>query len=76
MAVTNSHSTSRLTQRIRKPFDLIIVLEQAFVHHVRETGDTETFAARVPLVIPSMQKQNSFLPPTEVYFYTLFISVL
>ena len=76
MAVTNSHPTSRLTRRIRKLFDLNIVLEQAFVHYVRQTGDTEPLAPRVPLVIPSIQKQNSFLPRTEVYFYTLFILVL
>ena len=67
---------SRLTRRIRKLFDLNIVLEQAFVHYARQTGDTQPFAPRVPLVIPSIQKQNSFLPPTEVYFYTLFILVL
>ena len=76
MAVTNSHPTSKLTWRIRKLVDLNIVLEQAFVHYVRQTGDAKPSAPRVPLVIPSVQKQNTFLPPTEVYFYTLFILLL
>jgi hypothetical protein len=53
-----------------------MILKPAFVHYVRQTGDTEPFAPRVPLVIPSIQKQDSFLPPTEVYFYTLFFPVL
>jgi len=90
MAVTNSHPTSRLARCFRKLFDLNIVVEQSFVYYVcqtgdteqsfvyyvHQTGDTEPFTPRVPLVIPSIQKQNPFLPPTEVHFYTLFILVL
>jgi hypothetical protein len=76
MAVTNNHPTSKLTQRIRKLFDLNIVLLQALVHYASQTGDTQPFTPRVQPVIPSVQKQNSFPPPTEVYFYSMFILVL
>jgi hypothetical protein len=60
MAVTNNHPTSKLTQRIRKLFDLNIVVLQAVVHYASQTGDTQPFAPRVQPVIPSVQKQNSF----------------